>query len=266
MGPPSESRNKENTAARTIQKAVRGYLQKKAAFMHTMGYNKAMRSLVGNFPRQEGRNALYKRSAVFRKLLFEALRPIKSRRMMLYRGLSGHNAEKFRKRMGEGKKNFTTHSFTSFSQSMYKAKNFASKGNILVLRPYGGLPVINYTNKRRNLRTMYPSESEVLLPPGKFKVTDTKTDRSFTFHIVEFTPSNKLPNIKNETLPRVPAKNDGIIRIGEMNKYWTNNKTVLNAPGIKNKPMILQNFLNQIPKTHPIFKRKPKLLELRSNY
>lgn len=260
----SPPKGSPNTAARKIQKTFRGHLQKKSAYMHTSGYNKAMRSLVGNFPRQEGKNALYKRAAVFRKHLFEAMRPIKSRNT-LYRGLSGQSAKNFRGLLRNGKKNFTSNSFTSFTKNLNTARNFVNLGkNILVLKPYGGFPVVNYTNRRRNLRTIYPTEGEVLLPPGKFKVTGTRPEGSFSLHTVEFTPSNKLPAIKKETLPRVPATNGGNVPISEMNNYWKHNKTLLNAPNITNKPMTLKSFLNKIPANHPNFKRRPDYLKLRN--
>jgi hypothetical protein len=251
-----------NTAARKIQKAFRSHLGKKAAFMRTMGYNKAMRSLIGNFPRQEGKNNLYKRTALFRRHLFDAMRPIKSGKE-LYRGLSGQNAKNFYKLvLRPGRKNFNTNSFSSFTKNINTARNFAGGGVVLVIKPYGGLPVLNYTNKRRNLRSMYPTEDEVLLPPGKFTIIG-KGSNLFEY-IVQFTPSKQLPNIKKETLTRVKSTNYGDnVNINEMNNYWKRNKTFLNAPNIKNHPNILKKFLNRLPVNHPIFKRRPEYLKMR---
>jgi len=216
--------NKRNSAARTIQKAARGHLQKKSAFMYTLGHNTHIRSLIGNFPRKAGKNLLYKKAELYRKHLFDAMRPIKSGEK-IYRGISGKNAEKFKERMSKGNMNFNTSTFSSFTRKYTKAIEFAKGSKIvLVLKPYGGLPVVNYTNKTRGLRSKFMNEDEVLLPPGKFKIIGTKPDGYLIKYQVEFKPVERLPDIKPEVLPRIPLihnlDNAGAKVINEHNKNW----------------------------------------------
>lgn len=219
VGPPAP--NKRNSAVRTIQKAARGHLQKKSAFMYTMGHNTHIRSLIGNFPRKEGRNLLYKKAELYRKHLFNSIRPIKSGKE-IYRGISGKNAENFKERMSRGNKNFNKYTFSSFTRNPKKAVEF-SKGSkiVLVLKPYGGLPVVNYTNTTRGLKSKFMNEAEVLLPPGSFKVIGSKRDG---YYNVQFKPADRLPALKKETLPRIPLfknlGNAGAHIINEHNKIW----------------------------------------------
>lgn len=222
---PRPAPNKMNSAARTIQKAFRGHLQKKAAFMYTMGHNTHIRSLIGNFPRKEGRNLLYKKAELYRKHLFNAMRPIKSGKE-IYRGVSGKNAKNFKERMSRGNKNFNTSTFSSFTRNPKEAVGFSQGSKIvLVLKPYGGLPVVNYTNTTRGLKSKFMKEAEVLVPPGSFKVIGSKRDG---YYNVQFKPADRLPALKKETLPRIPLfknlGNAGAHIINEHNKTWKERK------------------------------------------
>ena len=198
--------------------------------MYTMGHNTHIRSIIGNFPRKEGRNLLYKKAELYRKHLFNAMRPIKSENE-IYRGISGKNAENFKERIKMGKMNFNKSTFSSFTRNPKKAVEF-SKGSkiVLVLKPYVGLPVVNYTNKTRGLKSRFGDEAEVLLPPGNFKVNGTKNGG---YYKVQFKPADKLPVIKPEVLPRFPVLhnrgNAGAHIINRHNKIWNERKV---------KPMI----------------------------
>ena len=211
---------------KTIQKRARNHLGRKAAFFYTYGYNKAMRSLVGNFPKQEGKNETYKRARVFRNSLIRTVKPLTGN-STLYRGVSGPNAQKVRNIVSNGRTNYNRNSFSSFSLNFGKSLEFANKKDpiVLMIKNPKGLPSINYG--KHGFITMFNEEKEILLPPGRFtiitKIGGPNKGVPYTAYVVKFTQrSSKTSNLEKRAnaLQRVPATNNN--KNINMNKEWRN--------------------------------------------
>lgn len=222
--------------------------------MYTHGYNKTIRSLIGNFPKQEGKNEDYKRARVFRNSLIRTMKPTTTN-LRVYRGLSGENAKKFKNMIKSGKNYYNTNAFSSFTTkaaiaSMFAKgdKFFASKEDVvLVMEKPKNVPVINYN--RGGFHSKYPIEKEILFPPGRFTVI---SKNGMGYYKVKFEPKKvKVGNTKRleqigETIhKRVPRNNQRNL----MNIEWRNRAGRIERTNEKNLKEI-QKFRNHMMKSN----------------
>ena len=186
----------------TIQKHAKTYLGRKSAFMYTHGYNKVMRSLIGNYPKMENKNEKYKRATVFRKAIIQSMKVPKHNNFSIIRGLSGPNANIVRKHIANGTP-YNRNAFSSFSKypnvaMKFTNSNASGKNKILIAIPNARIPSINYGG-RNSYRSLY-NEKEILLPPGRFTFNKSKviTHGPYTLYQANFKPKN-INNINKNT-------------------------------------------------------------------
>ena len=199
--------NRKTSAAKKIQEHAKTYLGRKSAFMYTHGYNKAIRSLIGNYPKMENKNENYKRAAVFRKSIIRSMKPINLRGgNSIIRGLSGKNANVVRKHIANGTP-YNRNAFSSFTRNMHTAKRFSSRNKLILKIQNASVPAIRYNKSKNGHRSLY-AEKEILLPPGRFILQKPPSINSnYTVYKVKFIPKNiKNINANTRTLAEAGKK------------------------------------------------------------
>lgn len=188
------------------------YLGSKAAFYRTYGFNKVEGSLVGAYPKISKNAENYKRSSVFFKSLLRELKPIKSG-TTLYRGLPPHEARALTTSGVIEKKTFA--SFTTdvkialrlIANSIYKSKNTTAPLVVMSVNVSNNTPTRGVVYNGIRYKSMFPTEKEILLPPGTFTFSrkpnhvrvEKKKDVVVIFITVTFTPSPSPNNGVNAT-------------------------------------------------------------------
>jgi len=192
--------------------------------MYTHKYNRAIRSLVGNYPKLENTNENYKRAAVFRKSLIRSMKLYDGKSNSLSRGVSGANANVIRKHIANGTP-YNRNAFTSFTRNVDTAMRFTNKNDKIILALANTkVPVINYS--RPGYRSVY-KEKEVLLPPGRFIINPNVIKVGpYKVYKVHFTPK-LIKNINKNTqmleavgeskFPKIRSSNANYVN---MNERW----------------------------------------------
>lgn len=231
------------------------HLGAKAAFKSTFTWNKTFGELVGMYPKFKPSNAeRYRRGSVFFKALLNEMKVQDIG--TIYRGLSKIDADKF---MSNGME-LDRNTFTSFSHNITIAKRFGSESEVL-LRISGRIPCINYGLRYKSI---FPHESEVLLPPGVFNFKDINTGNGVTIFDVTFKQKyinvNKLVQNANKKYNYSKTNNTNRMFLNT-NYKWNKQKlnTLLNSQGRKLKNL---NKLKSMNKSPAVQSAKRKISEL----
>lgn len=191
------------------------HLGAKAAFKYTYTWNKTFGELIGMYPKFKPSNAeRYRRGSVFFKAL---LREMNVQNVgVIYRGLSKSEAEKF---IATGQVERNT--FASFSHNIRTARSFSSESRT-ILKIIGRVPCVDYTQIMR-YKSQFPSEAEVLLPPGTLEFLGTKSESNgWTIFNVRFTP--KTVNVN--TLAKNANKKYNYSKVNNKNKKYNNTTNI----------------------------------------
>jgi hypothetical protein len=137
------------------------HLGAKAAFKYTYTWDRTFGELVGMYPKFKPSNVQrYKRGSLFFKALMREMKVKNIRK--IYRGVSTTDANNIMKDLV-----IDRNTFTSFSRDIEVAKRFAGDSRVIMC-VQGTIPCVDYSTNMR-YRSLFPEESEVLLPPGTFE-------------------------------------------------------------------------------------------------
>lgn len=151
-------------------------------YEYTKNWNKNIRELSGEFPSSTPNKSRVPRAKLYKKLLEESFKR-QSFNKPLYRGITGKNRNYFSKSDVVRKP-----SMSSFSKNRSVARGYANNYRynnyyVLVLDNPRNVPAINFGNlSRRN--------KEVVLPPGVFRVKNTKQNGRTKYIYVNFKSSS----------------------------------------------------------------------------
>jgi len=237
--------NKLNAASK-ITKAAHKYLGRKSAWLQTHKWNRSVREYVGNFPKRSKNASTYRTAKVIHRSIFKTAHASKENysKKPIYRGWSDADLGTIFGGLQNSVRNgqsFATHrkGITSFSTNRNVANRF-STGLVFRLRQ-SYVPAIDYG--KRGFRSQAENESEVLLPPGTFKISkeDAKkllnriSKKNFNrwnssgykrHHIYDvntrFIPNRKVVNYNTSPAKTTSANQSHVPKISNNHYEWRN--------------------------------------------
>ena len=236
------------------------HLGAKAAFKYTYTWDRTFGELVGMYPKFKPSNVQrYQRGSLFFKALMREMRVKNVPK--IYRGVSNTDANNIMKDL-----KIDRNTFTSFSRNIEVAKRFAGDSHVIMC-VHGTIPCVDYSTNKR-YRSVFPEESEVLLPPGTFE-----QDYGHAFNNINSVPGYTVINFKFtpkrvnvNALARNANKKFAYSSVNNKNKNFNNTNNRWNQEKLKvllanqNKKFENLKKLKSMNQTKDIVKRAKSFL------